>query len=118
MAVPLATVALGLVVFPIDFVLQDGRRRRRAGLVDDYLRLAAGGVRAGALPTWLPRLVLLVLGTAAAIALVDAWMAGVGRRAARGAFWWRIVRAPLSSQAAVDHTLARRCGIWCAARRS
>jgi len=38
------------------------------------------------------------------VAIVDTWKAGVGRRAARGAPWWHVIRAPLSSQAAIDHT--------------
>ena len=66
-------MALGLVVFPIDFLLKMvgaggasgpgrrptcGSRKRRS--------------RPKALPTWLPRLVLLVLGAAGIVAIVDA----------------------------------------------
>ncbi len=104
MAVPIAAVALGLIVFPIDFVLRWSASAARRASSATYLGLAQAAFAPEALPTWLPRLVLLVLGTAAAIAIVDTWKAGVGRRAARGAPWWRVVRAPLSSQAAIDHT--------------
>ena len=53
-----------------------------------------------ALPTWLPRLVFLVLAGAAAIAAVDGWLRR-GRRD-RGAAWWRLVPSPLSSTSAAD----------------
>ena len=103
-AVPIASVALGLIVFPIDFVLRLVGAGGASGLVTDYLGLAQAAFAPEMLPTWLPRMVLLVLGTAAAIAIGDACKAGVGRRAARGAPWWHVIRAPLSSQAAIDHT--------------
>ena len=80
-AVPIATVALGLIVFPIDFALRLVGAGGASGLVNDYLGLAQAAFAPEMLPTWLPRLVLLVLGTAAAIAIVDTWKAGVGRRA-------------------------------------
>ena len=46
-AVPIAAVALGLVVFPIDFVLKMVGVGGASGLVGAYLRARAGGVRAG-----------------------------------------------------------------------
>jgi hypothetical protein len=97
-------VALGLVVFPIDFVLRMVGAGGAPGLVNEYVSLAQAAFAPEMLPTWLPRLVLLVIGTAAVVAVVDAWMADAGRRSSRGAPWWRAVRAPLSSQAAIDHT--------------
>ena len=103
-AVPIATVALGLIVFPIDFVLRMIGAGGASSLVTEYLSLAQSAFAPEMLPTWLPRLVLLVLTIAAIVAIADAWMSGAGRRTGRGAPWWRAVRAPLSSQAAVDHT--------------
>ncbi len=63
-------MALGLIVFPIDFVLKMVGVSGAGGLVAAYLRLAQAAFAPQALPTWLPRLVLLVLG-------------GRGRRRAR-----------------------------------
>jgi Patatin-like phospholipase len=112
LAVPIAVVAVGLVVFPIDFLLKMVGMTGAAGLVASYLSEAEAAFAPEALPTWLPRLVLLVLGAAAIIACADAWIGapwnerrgqrlrGGGR--ARGPFWWRAARAPLSSDEAIE----------------
>ncbi len=100
-AVPIAAVVAGLVVFPVDFVLKMVGVGAAGGLVDAYLREAHAAFASEALPTWLPRMVLLVLGCAAAIALAGGWAAG--RRHRRGAFWWRAVRPPLSSETVREH---------------
>jgi hypothetical protein len=65
-----------------------------------YLRWAEAAFAPTALPTWLPRLVLLVL-AAAAIAACSVGIAQDHGRA-RGAWWWRGVRPPLSAQTAID----------------
>lgn len=99
-AVPIAAVALGLIVFPIDFVLKTAGLGGASGLVGAYLRAAEAAFAPSALPTWLPRLVLLVLGAAGIVAC------GVGvaqsREPGRGAWWWRGVRPPLSATSAID----------------
>jgi len=102
-AVPIAVVAAGLVVFPIDFVLRMVGMGGASGLVGEYLRLAQDAFAPQGLPTWLPRFVLLLMGVAGAIALADGWINGAGRPG-RGPFWWRAIRAPLSSSAPTDHT--------------
>jgi len=102
-AVPLLLMAAGLVVFPLDFLLQVVGVSAGGGLVATYLGLAQAAVASTALPTWLPRLVLLVLGTAAIIVAVDGWLLG-GSRRLRGPFWWRILRSPMSASSAVDHS--------------
>ena len=103
-AIPIAAVALGLIVFPIDFVLKMIGVGGAGGLVAAYLRLAEGAFAPGALPTWLPRLVLLVLGSAGIVAAVDGWFGGgAATRRSLGAAWWRTLRAPMSSSQAIDH---------------
>jgi len=98
-AVPVAAVALGLVVFPVDFVLKMVGVGGASGLVGAYVQVAQAAFAPGALPTWLPRLALLVLGGAGLTAFVHGWTRRGGR--GRGAFWWRAVGAPLSSSNAV-----------------
>ncbi|MBZ5558951.1 MAG: hypothetical protein LAO77_16890 [Acidobacteriia bacterium] len=99
-AVPIAAVALGLVVFPIDFVLKMAGAGGASGLVGAYLRAADAAFAPAALPTWLPRLVLLVLGIAGLVACG----AGIAesRERGRGGWWWRGVRPPLSAKSAID----------------
>ena len=100
-AVPLAVVALGLIVFPIDFVLRIVGGSGAPGLVAAYVGAAQSAFAPDALPTWLPRLVLLVLGAAAIVAVIDGWRHR-GRRS-RGGLWWGALRPPLSAAQAVDH---------------
>jgi predicted acylesterase/phospholipase RssA len=100
--VPLAAMAAGLVVYPIDFVLKMIGIGADGGLVARYGRFANEMFAPGALPTWLPRLAVLVLGTAALAAAADAW-ARRGSRRQRGHFWWRAINAPLSAAGAIEH---------------
>ena len=94
-ALPVAAVALGLIVFPVDFVLKMVGIGGAAGLVGAYVRAAEAAFAPEALPTWLPRLALLVLGATGLTAVVHGWLGGARR--GRGAFWWRAAGAPLSS---------------------
>ncbi|HVH29287.1 MAG TPA: patatin-like phospholipase family protein [Vicinamibacterales bacterium] len=98
-AIPLATIAAGLVVFPLDFLLRLLGLGGAEGLVGDYLRFAQAAFAPTALPTWLPRLVFLVLAAATGTAAVYGWRRP-GRRG-YGAAWWRLVPAPLSAGGAV-----------------
>src|SRR5688572_9558202 len=98
-AIPLAVMAAGLVVFPVDFLLRMVGVSGSTGLVDAYLRTAQAAFAPTALPTWLPRLAFLVLAMAAAVAGVNGWL-DRGRRS-RGAAWWRMVPAPLTAAGAV-----------------
>ena len=101
-AVPIAVVALGLVVFPIDFVLKMIGIGAASGLVGAYVRAAQTAFAPDALPTWLPRLVVLVLTAGAVFVIAEGWSRDA--RAPRGPWWWRGIRAPLSSSQAVAHT--------------
>jgi len=98
-ALPLGAVALGAVVFPVDFIVRMAGLGGVDGLTGAYLRLSSRLFAAGAFPTWLPRLVVLVLGLAA-LTIVGEMMTTAGRRRQRGAPWWRGLRAPLSSREA------------------
>jgi hypothetical protein len=94
-AVPLAALVAGLIVFPIDFVLKMLGAGGSGGLVGLYLSAAQAAFAPEMLPTWLPRFVFLVLLAAGIVAAVTA--AGRGRRRGRGAWWWGFVPAPLSA---------------------
>lgn len=99
---PLGAMALGSIVYPVDFVL------RMIGLSGDgltaaYLRLAEAAFAPGGLPTWLPRLVVLALGTTVALIAASA-AARTVRRRERGPLWWRLVPAPLDVDRVVAHS--------------
>jgi hypothetical protein len=98
--IPLLVIAAGLVVFPIDFLLKIVGAGGATGLVGLYLGFAQAAVAPTALPTWLPRLVFLVLAVAAAVAAAAAWRRPARR--GRGGAWWRLVPSPLSAEAAVE----------------
>ena len=100
-AVPLAAMTLGLIVFPIDFLLKMIGIGGASGLTGAYLRAADAAFSPQGLPTWLPRLALLVLGAAGVAAAASGWMHGP--RIARGPFWWRVARPPLASASIVEH---------------
>jgi hypothetical protein len=104
-AAPLVVMAAGLVVFPIDFVLKIVGASAASGLVQGYLDLAQTAFAPTALPTWLPRLVLIVFGLAGITAAAAGWIER-SRRRHRGSVWWRFVRAPLSTSTAVNHCWA------------
>ncbi|HXD73123.1 MAG TPA: patatin-like phospholipase family protein [Vicinamibacterales bacterium] len=98
--VPLAAVALGAIVFPFDFVIRMVGLGGASGLVGAYMRLADRLFAPAALPTWLPRLIVIVLGLAASTIAAETVVTIVSsnRRRERGGLWWRGVRAPLSSR--------------------
>jgi hypothetical protein len=101
-AIPMVAVALGLVVFPIDFLLKIVGVGGAGGLVTWYTDWAQSVFAPSMLPTWLPRIVMLVLGSAVGFALIDGWRQH--SRQPRGPFWWRLLRPPLSAREAVEHT--------------
>jgi hypothetical protein len=100
--VPLAAIAGGLIVFPVDFVLKMVGVSGAGGLTAWYVQFTDAAFAPGALPTWLPRFVLLVLGAAALTAIATA-CAAAGPRRTRGSAWWRVVPSPLSVEPIVDH---------------
>lgn len=93
-AIPLLALAAGLIVFPVDFVLKMVGLSG-GGLTGWYMRLADAAFAPTALPTWLPRLAVLVLAAAGGLALSSA-LVHAARRRERGPYWWRLVPVPLS----------------------
>jgi hypothetical protein len=101
-AVPLAAMAIGLIVFPIDFVLKMLGTSAAQGLTERYMDLIRIAFAPGGLPTWLPRLALLLLVFSGGAAFVASAASRPGRRG-RGPYWWQLVDAPLSAEPAVEH---------------
>jgi predicted acylesterase/phospholipase RssA len=101
-AIPLFSVAVGLVVFPLDFAL---KLFGAAGIADWYVSFAQGALAPAMLPTWLPRLAVLVLAAGAATLVATGWR-NRDRRRKRGAIWWRAVPSPLSAMPGIDYCWA------------
>ena len=102
-AVPLGAMVLGLAVYPVDFAAKLIGLTGADDWVGRYLRLTEDAFAPEGLPTWLPRLVVVVLGVFGLLAVCIAWFNAGGRRR-RGPFWWRLVPAPLSSAEAATHS--------------
>ncbi len=100
-ALPIAAMALGLIVYPIDFVLKM-LGLSGGGLVGWYVGVANAAFAPTALPTWLPRLAVLILGACGLTAALSA-LRRTSTRHARGPWWWRVVPAPLTADAAIAH---------------
>ncbi|MFN7984763.1 MAG: hypothetical protein U0Q11_23210 [Vicinamibacterales bacterium] len=114
-SMPVAAVALGLVVYPIDFILKMVGLSG-SGLVGWYLEVAQAAFAPTGLPTWLPRIALLILGGATATAAVIAAQRPRPRQT-RGQWWWHLADAPLTADLAVAHAWGA-VWIWCGARRN
>ena len=94
---PLAAVAIGAIVYPFDFIIRMFGFGGAGGLVGVYTRFADRLFAPSALPTWLPRLAVIVLGLAAVTIAIET-LVSTGRRRERGRWWWKALRAPLSSR--------------------
>ena len=103
-ALPLAVMAVGLLVFPLDFLLKMTGLTAN-GLTEGDLGVSARAFSPGGLPTWLPRFAVLVLTVAGLTAVTMAWRARDARRT-RGSSLWRAVPAPLTITAASEHLWA------------
>lgn len=102
---PLIAVAVGLVVFPIDFLLKILGLSAANGLVASYVALAERAFAPEGLPTWLPRIAMLILAMTAAVLIGHAFVTA-GARRLRGGFWWRLLPPPLSTDSILTSSLS------------
>jgi hypothetical protein len=102
---PLVVLAAGLLVYPISFGLALMHFRAGADLADRFTNLVRSAFDPGWLPTIVPQLVVLLCGALLVQLVLASRRAATrgGRRRVRGAFWWRVVGAPLSSLEVVDY---------------
>ncbi len=101
-AAPLVAVAAGLIVFPVDFLLKLVGVTVASAPAAAYMELVNRAFAPTALPTWLPRLAVLAVAMGLIAAVSAAWAARETRQA-RGAAWWRLLRAPLAEAPANDY---------------
>jgi hypothetical protein len=102
-AVPLALLALGLVVYEVAAVLDVAGSGTAARATGAYAAWMAAAFAPASLPTWLPRLALLFVMAAMALLGASALVSRARMRARtrrRGGFWWHALGAPMDSAAA------------------
>ncbi len=106
LAVPAVVIALALFVYPAAMVLGMAGLQSGARLVEGFVALLSWAFSPGALPSWLPRLALLLC-TAAFIALgAGAWLARWRSplyRRSTGSWMWTLLGSPLDVSVAVTH---------------
>jgi hypothetical protein len=97
---PILVLASGLLVYSFSFLLALVHLRAGADLADKYSALVRSAFEAGGLPTIVPQIIVVFCGALLVQLVLASRRAALrsGRRKARGAFWWRVVGAPLSSR--------------------
>jgi predicted acylesterase/phospholipase RssA len=112
--VPLLVLATGLVVYPLSFLVQMVNVDAGSRLARGYAILIAGAFGPAALPTVLPRLMLLLVSAAVIVLAVSAYRSRalpavrVGRRD-RGRWWARLVGSPWTADPGLHHF---HDGLW------
>ena len=106
LAVPAGVLMLGIFVYPVALVLGMAGLQSGARFVEFYLSFLGLAFSPPALPTWIPRLVLL-LSTAALVALgvgalIARWQSPLYRRST-GSWLWTLLGSPLDAGVAISH---------------
>lgn len=109
---PLVFLALAIVAYPIGLLLGMAGVESGAALVRSYTDLLAAAFGPTALPTWLPRLIAVLVVTAIVVLVAGsflAWRHAPLRRRSRGPMAWAMLGAPLEGDRAARHFAA---GLW------
>ena len=108
LAAPVALVVLGLVFYPLALALGMLGLNAGAELVQAMLDVLAALFRPAALPTWIPRVVMLLSGTAVGVLALGAWLAwkrAPMRRTMSGHWAWTLLGSPIDAQFAISHAV-------------
>lgn len=104
---PVVLLATGTLVYLAAFLLGLVGLDTASALADRYTLLVHDAFLPDRLPTWIPQLALLLLGSVFLLLLVAARRAKTpGRMREAGAFWWRVFGAPLTASGIVDYWLS------------
>jgi hypothetical protein len=112
LASPLIFLALAIVIYPLGLLLGMAGLESGAGVLRQYTDLVATAFGPGALPTWLPRLITLIVVGGLVVLIAGAaiaWRRAPLRRRSQGPLAWGILGAPLEGTRAARHFTA---GIW------
>ena len=106
LASPLLVFAAALVIYPVGLLLGMAGLEAGARAANAYTQLLTAAFSPGALPTWLPRLIALLMIAGLIVLLlgsVMAWRRAPVRRRSRGQVSWALIGAPLDASGAVGH---------------
>ena len=110
LTLPIVVLAVGLLVYEAALLVEAAGPGMAGRLAGAYAALVDVAFRPEGLPTWLPRLALIVVaaivGTILAAAL-SALRRLPARRRQRGGLWWAVLGAPISSRRAAVVAQAR-----------
>jgi len=109
---PLLFVAMAAVAYPIGLLLGMIGLASGAALMQGYVNLVAAAFGPQGLPTWLPRLIAVIVVAAIVTLLLGsflAWRHAPVRRKSRGPLAWAMLGAPLESGRAIAHFSG---GLW------
>lgn len=106
LAIPAAVLMLAIFVYPIALVLGMAGLQSGSRLIGFFLTFLSYAFAPEALPSWIPRLSLLLC-TAALVALgAGAWLARLQSplyRRSSGSWLWTLLGAPLDAGVAINH---------------
>jgi hypothetical protein len=103
---PLFFFALGVLVYPVGLLLGMAGLDVGARLIARYASILSNAFAPSALPTWLPRLIAVAVGSALVTLVVGsllAWRKAPLRRRSRGVVGWALIGAPLDASRAIAH---------------
>lgn len=102
---PLSLFLVAVLVYPVAFLLEMLGLSVGPELVAAYGRFLSAAFAPGAIPTVLPRILVLALLVLLAMLVVGLGRAIVAaaRRRERGPVWWRALGAPLVAEEVTDH---------------
>ena len=106
LASPLLVFAAAIVIYPIGLLLGMAGLEAGARAASAYSQLLTAAFAPGALPTWLPRLVALLVATGLIVLIMGSvmtWQRAPVRRRSRGQVSWALIGAPLDASGAVAH---------------
>jgi predicted acylesterase/phospholipase RssA len=112
LASPLIFLALAVVAYPLGLLFGMAGLDRGAEVAGRYIELLGGAFAPGALPTWLPRLITVIVIAALLTLVVGSvltWRRTPFRRRSRGPLAWAVLGAPLEGTPAAEHFTT---GLW------
>ena len=105
LAVPALVISAALFVYPAAMVLGMAGLESGTRLVEGFVALLSAAFSPAALPSWLPRLALLLCTAALIVLGVGAWLARWQSRLYRrstGSWLWTLLGSPLDASVAIE----------------